>query len=132
MRQAGDLGLKPVLDIVRQPSPHAVLHLVLDREEFERPAQEGDDFGLVVGRRSAEEFDADLGELPVAALLRTVVAVAALDVEEADGFGPGAAPGGVELFLNDGGGFGDQADVPVALVLERRTSGSGFRDRLWR
>jgi len=125
--QAGDLGLEAVLDVVRQASPHAVLHLKLNRKKLQRLPEQADDFGLVVGQRTGEEFDTDLRELSIAALLGTVVAVAALDVEEADGLGPGTAPGAVELLLDDGGGFRHQADVPVALVLERVHLAEDFR-----
>jgi hypothetical protein len=59
-RAGGDLDLEAVLDIIRQAPLHAVLHLVLEREQVEGPPEQRDDFGLVVGRRASEEFDANL------------------------------------------------------------------------
>lgn len=74
--------LEAVVQIVAEASHHSRVELVGHFELVQQAAQEAFDLTPVLGRATAQQLDADLGELAVAPPLRALVAIAATKVED--------------------------------------------------
>jgi hypothetical protein len=108
--------LEAVLDVVGQSTLDGGNESIRKAEVVKAFSQDG--YRLFLRCVQAENLNADLRELAVAASLGAFVTVAAGDVEEANGLGERAFPLVAVKLLNDAGSLGDQADISSALILE--------------